>query len=284
MISKLNNCKQKDKNTSKKLNKNDEINSNYKINVMESMNIQKSHSKIICNKEILEKKEFELSSLSYKEALKYDQRDFFLYYISTLKYNHPILFSFGSYDDYNSKIIKSFLFFFSFSLDFTINALFFTDETMHKIHQDKGQFDLLYQITQILYSTIISKFIDALVKNFSLTQDDFVSLKQKRKINKIEHQRKKLFFAFKIKFILFFSLTFIFLIFCWYYITCFCGIYTNTQTHLFKDSLISVVTSLLIPFVLYIIRGIFRIAALKAEKPNKKCLYKFSLFLDACFG
>ena len=117
-----------------------------------------------------------------------------------------------------------------------------------------------------------------------MTQDDFVSLKQKRKINKIEHQRKKLFFAFKIKFILFFSLTFIFLIFCWYYITCFCGIYTNTQTHLFKDSLISVLTSLFIPFVLYLIPGIFRIAALKAEKPTHKYLYKFSLFLDDCFA
>ena len=281
---KLNNCSQKCNNHSKKSKKNDEINSNYKINVMESMNIQKSHNKLIHDKEILKRKEFELSSLSYKEAIKFDQRDYCQYYISSLKYNHPILFSFGSYDDYNSKIIKIFLFFFSFSLDFTINALFFTDETMHKIYQDKGEFDFLYQIPQILYSTIISKIIDALIKNFSLTQDNFVCLKQKRKIKKIERKRKKLFFAFKIKFILFFALTFIFLMFCWYYITCFCGIYSNTQTHLFKDSLISVITSQLIPFVLYLIPGIFRITALKAEKPTKRCMYKFSLFLDTCLG
>ena len=280
----LNNCKEKESLHSKKMNENNEIESRYKRNIMVSMNIEKSDIKLNNKKEILEKKEFELNSLNYKNAIKYDHRDYCQYYISSLKYNHPVLFSFGSYDDYNSKIIKIFLFFFSFCLDFTINALFFTDDTMHKIYQDKGQFDFLYQIPQILYSTIISRFIDALIKNFSFTQDNFVRLKQKKKVKKLEHKRKKLIFAFKIKFIIFFVFTFIFLIFCWYYITCFCGIYTNTQTHLFKDSLISIMTSLFIPFVFYLIPGIFRITALKAEKPTYKYLYKFSLFLDDCFA
>ena len=103
-------------------------------------------------------------------------------------------------------------------------------------------------------------------------------------MKKLEHKRKKLIFAFKIKFIIFFVFTFIFLIFCWYYITCFCGIYTNTQIHLFQDSFISDVTSLFIPFLLLLIPGIFRIAALKVKKPIHKYLYKFSLFLDNCFG
>ena len=65
------------------------------------------------------------------------------------------MFSFGNFDDYNSPIIKIFLFFFSFSSDFTINALFFNDDTMHKIYQDKGKYNLLFQIPQILYSTLI---------------------------------------------------------------------------------------------------------------------------------
>ena len=96
--------------------------------------------------DILLKKDFELNSLNYEEALQLDNRNFFYYYISLSKYNHPILFSFGSYNDYNSKIIKMFLFFFSFCLDLSINALFFTDDTMHKIYQDKGKFNFLYQL------------------------------------------------------------------------------------------------------------------------------------------
>ena len=89
-------------------------------------------------KELLEKKDFEINSLSYIEALKLDKRNFFQYYFSLLKYSHPLISSsFCTYDDYNSKIIKIFLFFFFFSSDLTINALFFNDDTMHKIYKDR---------------------------------------------------------------------------------------------------------------------------------------------------
>ena len=229
---------------------------------------------------ILEKKEFELNSLIYEEAFRLDHRGYFGYYISLLKYNHPILFSFAPFDDYNSKIIKIFLFFFSLCLDFTINALFFTDDTMHKIYEDKGKFNLLYQIPQILYSTLISKFIDTFIRNFALTQDNIIELK-KEKINKdSKRKHNKLLRVLKIKFFLFFLFTFIVLILFGYYIICFCGIYINSQIHLIKDSIISLIISLLIPFVLFLIPGIFRISALRAAKPNRKLLYNFSLFIE----
>ena len=230
----------------------------------------------------MKKKSFELNSLDYKEGIKLDKRNYCQYYGSLLKYNHPIFFSFGSYNDYNSKIIKVFLFFFSFCLDFTINALFFTDEAMHKIHQDKGQFDFLYQIPQIIYSCFISRIIDTLIRILALSQDNIVSLKEEKKISK--KTKKNLLRILKFKFILYFIFTFILMIFILYYITCFCGIYVNTQIHLIKDSLISLATSLLIPFVLYLIPGIFRITALRAEKPNRKMMYKFSCVLENLLG
>ena len=224
-------------------------------------------------------KDFELNSLNYEKALKLDYRSYCEYYGSLLKYNHPILFSFGSYNDYNSKIIKFFLFFFSFCLDLAVNALFFTDDSMHKIYEDKGKFNFLYQIPQILYSTLISRFIDSFIRSLALTQDKIVELKQKI-LQKINENLPKFFRIFKIRFILFFISSFITLIFLGYYITCFCGIYINTQIHLLKDCIISIVISLLIPFVLYIIPGIFRISSLKVEKPTRKFLYKISSFLE----
>ena len=234
--------------------------------------------------DILDKKDFELNSLDYEEAIKLDHRNYFEYYISLLKNNHPLMFSFSSYNDYNSKIIKIFLFFFSFTLDFTINALFFTDDTMHKIYQDKGKFNFLYQIPQILYSTFISRFIDSLIKNLSLSQDNINEFKQTKENNDLEHKNKKLLRALKIKFSLFFVFSFILLLFCWYYITCFCGIYINTQLHLIKDTIISLVTSLFIPFGMCLIPGIFRVPALRAGKHNNKCIYKFSAFLENYLG
>jgi len=187
---------------------------------------------------------------------------------------------FSTYKDYNSKIIKIFLFFFSFSLDFTINALFFNDDTMHKIYQDKGKFDLLFQIPQILYSTIISRLIDTLIKNLSLSQNIIVELKKEKEKNIINKKYVKILKILKIKFLLFFIIIFIILSFFWYYITCFCGIYANTQIHLIKDTLLSLITSLIYPFGIYLIPGIFRILALRIESHSGKYLYKFSSYLE----
>ena len=132
----------------------------------------------------------------------------------------------------------------------------------------------------ILYSTLISRFIDSLIKNFALTQDNIVELKQEKELDDLETKHKKLLQILKNKFILYFVFTFITLMFFWYYVACFCGIYINTQIHLFKDTIISLVTSLILPFGLYLIPGIFRIPALKIEKNGNKCLYKFSLILE----
>ena len=190
------------------------------------------------------------------------------------------MYSFGTYDDYNSRIIKIFLFFFSFSSDLTINALFFNDDTMHKIYQDKGKFDLLYQIPQILYSALISRFIDTLIKNLALSQDNIIELKQENGQSNFDVKYIRILNIIRYKIILFFVVVFVILSFFLYYITCFCGVYVNTQIHLIKDTIISLITSLIYPFGIYLIPGIFRILALRMEKSSGKCLYKFSSFLE----
>ena len=98
--------------------------------------------------------------------------------------------------------------------------------------------------------------------------------------NNLWEKHKKILINQKIKFTLFFILTTLLLLFFWYYISCFCGIYINTQIHLLKDSTISFALSLLDPFWQCLILGIIRIHALKNKK---ECLYKFSLFCENLF-
>ena len=132
-------------------------------------------------KELLELKDFEMNSLDYEEAILLDQRNYMNYYISLLKYNHPIMLSFYPYIDYNSKIIKLFLFFFLFNLCLDSNVLFFNSNTIDKIYDDGGKYNFSYQIPQIIYSTLISKFIDSLIKYLALSQDNIVELKKEKK-------------------------------------------------------------------------------------------------------
>ena len=245
-------------------------------------NIKEKNDSIINKYEkALTLKDNELNTLSYEEALKQDKRTFIEYYISLLKKNHLILFSFYYKNkDYNSQIIKVFLFFFHFSVHLTVNAFFFSDETMHKIYIDEGKFNFLYQISQIIYSSLISAVINILVKFLSLTEKSIIELKGEKEVKNLENRFNELISQLKIKFAIFFGITFILLLSFAYYISCFCGIYINTQVQLITDSVISFGMSFLYPFAKYVLPTVFRIPSLRAKKKDKSCMYKFSQLIQ----
>ena len=60
----------------------------------------------------------------------------------------------------------------------------------------------------------------------------------------------------------------------WYFITCFCAVYANTQIILIKDILISYGISMIYPFLINLVPGIFRIRSLKASKKDKEFVYR----------
>jgi len=242
----------------------------------------KIYNKIKSKKEpkALEYNDYELNNLEYQKALEIDKRKYFEYYISLIKRKQIIIFTFYTNDDYNSKIIKISLFLFSFSIYFTINALFFNDSTMHNIYEAKGSYNFIYQIPIILYSTIISAIINYLIKLLSLSEKNIINLKEnkeKENINEVFLKTKK---TLIIKFTFFYIFNFLFLIFFWFYISSFCAVYKNTQIYLIKDTIVSFVLSLLYAFIICLIPGIFRIPSLNANKKDKKCIYIFSKILQ----
>ena len=71
---------------------------------------------------------------------------------------------------------------------------------------------------------------------------------KKRKAKKdLERNVKELNDKIKIKFLFYFLLSTLFLLFFWYYISMFFAIYRNTQIHLIKDTLISFGLSFIYP-------------------------------------
>ena len=191
-----------------------------------------------------------------------------------------MIFSFYSNDkDYNSPIIKSFLFFFLFYVHFTVNALFFNDNTMHKIYEDEGSFNFIYQLPQIIYSTLVSMALGLLLQLLALPENDILEYKKDKNKNNLDERKSKLYDKIKIKFVSYFIASFIFLLFFWYYLSMFCAIYINTQRHLINDSLISFGLSLIYPFGIYLFPAFFRKLSLSNPKSGRSYLYKLSQFL-----
>ena len=218
----------------------------------------------------------ELNNLEYELVLKYDNRTFCEYYISLLKTKHLLIFSFCYNNDYNSKIIKLDLFFLTFIIYFAINALFFNDDTMHKILEEKGKFSIIYQLPQIIYSSIISSVLISLLKFLALSENDIITFKNNKINENLEQRHTDLKTKLFIKFLSYFIISLLLLLLFCYYLSMFCAIYVNTQIHLLSDTLISFGLSLVYPLVLYLLPGFFRIKALSNRKNKKKYIYFIS--------
>ena len=264
-------------------------NSNTKRNIMaKTKKVQKNEQ---LNYEI---SDYEINNFKLEEAIKFDHRTYCEYYISLIKAKHLLIFTFCTSNDYNSKVIKITLFFFTFALFYSTNAMFFTDSTMHEIFESKGKYDIIYQLPQIFYTTLISSGVKLFLSYISLTETNIIETKntikleaklakQMKKNKKVDHvfsdaeRIEQLMRCIVVKTLLFFVCDFLCLAVFWYYLSSFGAVFENTQIHLLEDTLISFGTSLIYPFFIYLLSGIFRIPALRMKN---SCLYKFSKILQ----
>ena len=279
IISKINfrNASLKQKKKIKRKQKNNNLNNRNKVKQLET-NIKNGDSSLkVLNKENKEKirkvksimkyNDEEMNKLEYIFAIKYDKRTFCQYYISLLKAKHNLIFSFFNKDDYNSNIIKINFFFIGFVIELTVNSLFFSDNTMHKIYDDEGTYNIEYRLRKSIYSFLISKVLSEFLKFLALSEKGILVFKQNKSAENIEQRAARLKNKIKIKFAIYFILTTIILLFCWYYISIFCAVYQNTQLLLISDGLISFGISLINPFGYYLVPGLFRIPSLKKKRP-----------------
>ena len=221
--------------------------------------------------------DFDLNYMSYANALKYDKRSLFKYYISLICTKQILIFSFCPMEDYNSRIIKVNLFFISFTIYYFSNILFFNESTIHKIYEDGGTYNFSYQIPYIMISFFISHVLNTIIIYFSLSERNIYEIKNSVTYSKAsmkEYDTKK---CLRLKYILFFSIGTVFLLFSWYYLSSFCAVFQNTQFYLIKNTLICFGFSLIYPFFINLIPSILRMTSL--NQANRKCLFLSSKIL-----
>jgi hypothetical protein len=225
--------------------------------------------------------DYELNSLSYTRALILDKRSFCDIYCSLLKNKQLIMFTFCSFNDYNSGIIKKFTFFLSFAVHYTINGLFFTDDFMHKIYTRGGGYDTALHFPKIILSTIISIiFLRIMLETLILTDRNVLQVKIQKTKKLALKMKTEAMKCINIKFAIFFIVNFILLVLFWFYLTCFNGVYSKTQITLIENTLISFGISILYPNVWNIFPACFRIQSLDTKNKNKQCMYTTSKILQ----
>jgi hypothetical protein len=147
---------------------------------------------------------------------------------------------------------------------------------MHKIYELNGNVTFFYEIPKMIYSTFISTMLNIFLRYLSLSENNILLIKKQMTFNMTLEQSIKSKRSIYIKIIIYYIITFLLMIFYWYFTACFCAVYNNTQIILIKNCLISFTISLIYPFFLYLIPSLLRNHALKAKKKGRETIYKIS--------
>jgi len=132
----------------------------------------------------------------------------------------------------------------------------------------------IYQISNILYSTIITSLINIIIKYLSLTEKKILEIKKEKNFvkDKIYTNLKKM----SIKLIIYIN----FLISSFFLVLfiMFLRNLKKSQIHLITETLSSFGLSFLFPFILNLFPGILRIPSIKSK--NRGCLFMLSKLLQ----
>ena len=267
----------------------DENNSNSNTNIVKddknSINdnhikyINKNNKNKVNNKEDFNfyENDHEKNILPYDIALKDDQQSYWDYYFSLIRSKHLFILTFYTFNDYNSRIIKISLFLLIFAIHYFVNACFINDSIINKIYKHQKKYSLSISLPIIIYSVIISYVAGYFLKMLSFTENSIIEIKNQRTTQLSKNLKEKILKQIKIKIIIFYSLNFILLVFIWYYLSCFGVAFRNTQYILFCNTLISMLITLIFPFIFFLVLGILRIQSLKNNNEN---IYKISQLLQ----
>jgi len=225
--------------------------------------------------------ELEMENLPYDYALKIEDRNKSDFYFSLLREKNKIISIFLNDKDFNIQNAKIALFIFHFNLSFAINTIFFTEETIYLINQDKGSsLNLRTQISRIVYSAIISRVIVYIVELLFFIHNSIIKLRYYEDIKKAEDSVPTLLRILKIKIMVFFIIVTFFDIIFFYYITAFCSVYSKIQIHLIKDSFICFLLINLYSVILFIFVSSIRIFSLKKKSKFRYLLYLISWIIS----
>ena len=241
------------------------------------------------------KSKYILDNYNYKEAIKYDDRDFWRIYFICLLSKENILNTFFFKSPLEPQYLRISLFIFNYSCDFAFNALFYFNQKISDKYHYEGNnlyyFILINNITITIFSTVFNyilvKCLNILINSKSEIENVFRNEEKLMRKNKkyivSPNKKKKIFISIfkeikylKIKIIFYIIIQSLLMLFFYYYIVAFCEVYKETQKSWIYDSFISFLLSIPIELIESFFISILYTISIKYRF---KMIYKIVLFL-----
>jgi hypothetical protein len=218
----------------------------------------------------------EINELNYETAIEFDDRKFLKIFIDFLTVKEIILYTFVYKENFHLRIIKIYCFIFELSILLFFNSIFYTDYFVHLIYlNDKISFKK--RLPKCIYSSLITYIIMFFLNFLTNSKKEFHKIVNE-KIFILDDNHKKIFvnilINLKKKLIVYYVITFILMIFFWFYTNTFCAVYRKNQISLIINFFISFIINIFFPFFFSIILTILRYISI-----NKKNYYLYVLSL-----
>ena len=248
--------------------------SNFELHTVYSSNSSENE---LSKKRNIQYSNEDLFDLDFEESILYDKRSFCQIYWNYLQIQQVIINTFIYECFFELRIIKIFFWIFTIGLEFTLNALFYSDKYISNIYHNNGVLDFVSNLPKSIYSFLVTIFITFFLVQLSNSKSNLKKILSKTKsIKEFDINSKKELRCLKIKLIFFFTIDIILYIFFWYYSSAFCAVYHNSQFFWVYGSLESITIGLILPFFLCLIVAFLRYIALKKQC---KILFKINNFL-----
>ena len=140
--------------------------------------------------------EDELINLEYDYYRHIEDRKWYIIFLSMFKLNYDFTNTFliynnsENYKNYQMYSIKIIIYINCLMISIISNLIFYSDETMHKIYIDNGEYNFIYRLPIIVLSDIIMKVFSVIFEKLVNFQDDFIELKINLNRNEFENKKQ----------------------------------------------------------------------------------------------
>ena len=227
--------------------------------------------------------ETDLNNMDFDDAVKKDKRSFCQFFSEKVKINQVILNTFCIIDRLRPRTIKIMLFLLEIDLYLFVNGLFFNEEYVSEVfHSKKPEKFFTFiprSINRFFYTTLVGVIIGYIIDLFFVEDYKIKSIFKREKDNTVilKYEITQLLKSVQNNNKYFIILSFIIIIFTWYYAFCFCNIYPHMRFEWIKSSLIIIILMQIVSIFSCLLETIFRFISIKCK--NEK-IYKLSLLFS----
>lgn len=191
--------------------------------------------------------ELDYEDLSYKNTLLLDKRSIFTLFFTFFFRKIEIIAIFCFRNDYSIVSLLLSVYLTKTFLDFTLNALLYTDDMISKKYENNGSLDTSYTLILSFSSSVICSFIGVLIDILTQYESQLELVEQEAQ-NDAEYNYFMCCFMKKIKrrvkiYLLF---QFILILVCSYYVIIFCSVYSKSQVSLVTNYFTRFFTSFIV--------------------------------------